>query len=282
MKPMIHKLSVASVLAVLALVVLVGEVGLASGQSSMAFLLGECNNGVEPPKPTGKHLFILSGQSNMGKLDPDISFRPAVESAFGKDNIIIVKSAQGGQPIRRWYKKWKQPLLENSSNAEPDKETQTAEARTNQPVGDLYQILMKRVSGALDGTRPATVTFIWMQGEADTERGLEKAYKESLLGVLNQLRDDLRRDDINFVIGRLSRFKTDSEWEEVRKAQVEVAEASPRGAWVDTDDLPRTNIHYNGEGSKELGKRFAEKAIALINGKTDSNKTTVNQTCKEK
>ncbi len=240
------------------------------------------SDGVEPPQPTGKHLFILSGQSNMGKLDPDISFRPAVEAVFGKDNVIIVKSAQGGQPIRRWYKKWKQPSLEISSNATPVEQAQTAEARTEQPIGDLYQIMMKRVNGTLNGTRPATVTFIWMQGEADAGNGLDKAYKECLLGVLNQLRDDLHREDINFVIGRLSQFKTDSGWETVRKAQVEVAEASPRGAWVDTDDLPRTDIHYNGEGSKELGKRFADKAIARINGKTDSNKTAVNQACKEK
>ncbi|MGM0490933.1 MAG: sialate O-acetylesterase, partial [Planctomycetota bacterium] len=54
-----------------------------------------------------KHLFILSGQSNMAGLDPDISFTPTVTQAFGQDNVIVVKDAQGGQPIRRWYKQWK-------------------------------------------------------------------------------------------------------------------------------------------------------------------------------
>jgi arylsulfatase A-like enzyme len=38
-----------------------------------------------------KHLFILSGQSNMAGLNPEISFTPAVETAFGKDNVIVVK-----------------------------------------------------------------------------------------------------------------------------------------------------------------------------------------------
>ena len=55
----------------------------------------------------GKHLFILSGQSNMAGLNPAISFTPTVEAAFGKENVIVVKSAQGGQPIRRWHKGWK-------------------------------------------------------------------------------------------------------------------------------------------------------------------------------
>ena len=41
----------------------------------------------------GKHLFILSGQSNMANLAPNVSFTPAVEAAFGKDNVIVVKDA---------------------------------------------------------------------------------------------------------------------------------------------------------------------------------------------
>ena len=48
----------------------------------------------------GKHLFILSGQSNMARLKPENSFIPAVESKFGKENVIVVKHAKGGQPIR--------------------------------------------------------------------------------------------------------------------------------------------------------------------------------------
>ena len=60
----------------------------------------------------------------------------------------------------------------------------------------------------------------------------------------------------------------------VRKAQVAVAEASPRGEWVNTDDLNdkknkktqkvHHDLHYTKDGYKILGKRFAEKAIALI------------------
>ena len=57
----------------------------------------------------GKHLFILSGQSNMAGLNPDISFTPTVEAAFGKDNVTVVKEAKSGRPIRNWYKKWEAP-----------------------------------------------------------------------------------------------------------------------------------------------------------------------------
>ena len=33
-------------------------------------------------------LFILSGQSNMGGLDPDVSFTPTVTSEFADDEVI--------------------------------------------------------------------------------------------------------------------------------------------------------------------------------------------------
>ena len=55
----------------------------------------------------GNHLFILSGQSNMVGLKPEESFTPIIEKKYGKEKIIIVKDAKGGQPIRRWYKEWK-------------------------------------------------------------------------------------------------------------------------------------------------------------------------------
>jgi hypothetical protein len=209
----------------------------------------------------GKHLFILSGQSNMVGLNPDESFIPAVEAKFGKEAVIVVKDAQGGQPIRRWYKNWK-----------------PATGEAPKATGDLYDRLMGRVAAATKGQKIETVTFLWMQGERDAREKYGEVYARSLQGLLDQLADDLGRSDINCIIGRLSDFDMDnkrySHWTYVRKAQVEFAEASPRRAWVDTDDLNdgknrrgqeiENDLHYSAEGYKELGRRFAEKAIGLI------------------
>lgn len=52
------------------------------------------------------HLILLSGQSNMVNLDPVRVFIPEVEKYQGAENVVVVKVAQKGQPIRRWYKKW--------------------------------------------------------------------------------------------------------------------------------------------------------------------------------
>ena len=207
----------------------------------------------------GKHLFILSGQSNMAGLNPDLSFTPTVEKAFGKDNVIVVKSAQGGQPIRRWYKKWKD-----------------AEGNAPEKTGDLYDKLMAKVNPAIKDQKIATVTFVWMQGERDAKEKHGTVYAASMRGLIDQLAADLNRDKINFVIGRLSDFDMQNKryphWTMVRDAQVKVAEDDKLGEWVNTDDLNdkgkpgniKHDLHYTKDGYVELGKRFANKAIGLI------------------
>ncbi len=204
--------------------------------------------------PAPKHLFILSGQSNMAHLDPEISFKPILGEALGKDNVIIVKDALSGQPIRRWYKSWK-PLNGEAS----------------QGAGDLYERLLILVRDAIRDVEVGTVTFVWMQGEKDAREGHGEVYAESFNGLIEQLRSDLKRPDMNVVIGRLSDFDLDNDtyphWTKVRDAQMAVADADPRAAWVDTDDLngPKNRLHYTKpEGYTELGKRFAEKALAFI------------------
>ena len=209
----------------------------------------------------GKHLFILSGQSNMKYLDPTISFIPAVEAAFGKDKVIVVHDAQGGQPIRRWYKKWV-----------------PADGKKPASTGDLYKRLMRKMKPILKKQNFSSVTFVWMQGEADAQAKHGEVYADSLRGLIQQFRDDLGHENINVVIGRLSDCDMTNKhfphWTIIRDIQVEVAESNPRSLWVNTDDLNdgkgkngrqlKNNLHYSVEGYKKLGERFAAKSIELI------------------
>jgi len=217
----------------------------------------EVDRGAAAPVRKGYHLFILSGQSNMVAMDPKVSFTPAIHKGFGADKVIIVKKAWGGCPISQWYKQWKP-----KPNA--------ALAKGN---GKYYDELMVDVKKAIKGKKLATVTLVWMQGEFDANRGRHNAYKASLAGLVKQFSDDMERDDLNFVIGRLSdcglRGGGAPKWKIVREAQVAVAEESPRGEWIDTDDMngPRDGLHMTPEGYAEMGKRFAGKAIELIKGK---------------
>lgn len=203
-------------------------------------------------EPKKVRLFILSGQSNMAGLDPDVSFTPAIKAAFPKDEVIVVKSAQSGQPIRRWHKAWKAP--------------EGATVKATGKNGDLYDVLMAAVKKAVGDKKPDTVSFVWMQGERDAKENLSAVYGESLRGLVQQLQTDLGRKDITVVIGRLSDCETTEHWKSVRNIQVTFGDKEPHSAWVDTDDLngPQNGLHYTKEGYAQLGSRFAVKTIDLL------------------
>lgn len=223
--------------------------------SLIAIIIFSCANVQE-----GKHLFILSGQSNMVGLKPEESFTPIIEDEYGKENVIVVKNAFGGQPIRRWYRDWK-PLEGYEPLVQPD----------------LYDTLMTKIQRVIEKEKIATVTFIWMQGERDAREKLGEVYEKSLIGLYEQLNDDLELEDINFIIGRLSDYdmsnKNYPHWTMIRDIQVKVAESKPFYDWVNTDDLNdgvnrngqeiKNDLHMSAEGYMILGERFAEKTIQL-------------------
>jgi hypothetical protein len=221
----------------------------------LAAALCVCAVSLQAAEPAGKtRLFILSGQSNMKHLDPEVSFTPRIKAAFPNDEILVVKVAQSGQPIRRWYRDWVPA---------------TGELPKGTIVGDIYATLMKKVDETLQG-KPTldTVTFVWMQGEADTATDdMSKVYEDSLRGLISQLRTDLNRPDTTVVIGRISDYAERPEGSKiVREAEMAVVKADPKSAWIDTDDLngKRDDLHYTKEGYITLGERFADKAIEII------------------
>lgn len=207
------------------------------------------------------HLILLSGQSNMAKMDPARVFTPEVEKYFGAENVVVVKVAQSGQPIRRWYKKWKVTGDQNPKQ-----------------IGDLYGKLMAQTKTAMQGKSIKTVTLIWMQGERDAKELLSDHYEEAFLGMLEQLKSDLGVKQINYVIGRISDWGLGrKDWDKIREVQVKLGEAGPRSAWVNTDDLNddnkrrdgaplkgTNNLHYSKEGYDLLAKRYVEKVKELF------------------
>ena len=216
--------------------------------------------GAEQAAP-GKHLFILSGQSNMVGLKPDESFTPLVSRAFGTNRVVVVKDAASGQSIRSWAK---------SNHEIPPPTT----GRVPKVRGELYDRLIGKVKAAISGQHLQTVTLVWMQGESDLNNTAYPAYLNELL---TQLQEDLAFKNINVVIGRISDAGLDNPKRlegrlRMRRVQQEFAESHPRGAWVDTDDLNDRkegdtvvhDLHYHATGYRLLGNRFAEKAIALI------------------
>jgi len=220
-------------------------------------------SGLLKAEESGKHLFILSGQSNMARFKPALWFTPGISQALGTDNVIVSFHAQGGQPISKWYKEWK-----------------SGKGETDPGAGKIYDAMMGATKAKMESEKIRTVTFVWMQGEADSKAQNSDVYLASLNGLKKQLEQDLKRTDLNFIIGRLSdsgffrrRDKKRVEnphWEGIRKAQQAFADASQRAVWIDTDDLngEKNALHLTKpEGYETLGKRYVEAAVQLVKAK---------------
>lgn len=206
------------------------------------------------------HLILLSGQSNMANMNPDEVFTLEVKKHFGAGNVIVVKVAQKGQPIRRWFKGWRVTGDQNPRE-----------------IGDIYERLIKEAKAALKGKSVKSVTLVWMQGERDAKEHLSDRYEEAFRGLLEQIKSDLEVKEMNYIIGRLSDAglgRTD--WDKIRAIQQKLGEAGPHAAWVNTDDLndntsggdaaPRKqdDLHYSKAGYDLLAKRYVEKIKALV------------------
>ena len=199
---------------------------------------------------TGQHLFILSGQSNMVRMDEKQTFIPTLEHALGKEQIVVVKDAHGGQPIRQWL-----------------------------PPNSLFDSLMYKLEEkelALDKMK--TITFIWMQGERDAREQLGLIYEEQLWNLYQRLSNNLRVNKMYFIIGRINDFDLNNDrypdWTLIREIQVKVGNSEPHFDWVNTDDLNdginhlgtpiENDLHLTPEGYLTLGERFANAALRLM------------------
>lgn len=197
----------------------------------------------------------------MAGLKPERAFLPELKKLLPDDEILHVKFAKGGQPIRKWVKNWDEIAAKSKLPARKD-------------PGAFYDQTLKMAKGATGETKLDSITFFWMQGERDAKEKLSAAYEESMKTLIANLRKDLGAPEMNFVIGRLSDFSTVEHWEAVRKAQVKVATDDPRGSWVDTDDTnnkekngkPHNDLHYTKDGYDLFGQRLARQAVLLIKG----------------
>ena len=217
------------------------------------------------------HLFILSGQSNMQGMDPETGFLPEAKTLFQNDEVVYIKVAKGGQPICRWLEEWADIAKAKGINDRHRERILKGEGVLfYRPILDQYKAMLEK------HPKPASVTFCWMQGERDANGGAHVAYEDALQLLITKLRRDLKRPDMNIVIGRIGDYALDRRsCVAVRKAQREIAKEDPRGAWIDVDDLNNKEVkgkmqsvvHYTKEGYVILGQRFARQSYLLVTGK---------------
>ena len=200
----------------------------------------------------GQTLFLLSGQSNMLRMDIHSSFVPELLAHAQGHPFAVAKCARNRQPLSRWLPDWQD--LTGLPQHPRD--------------GLMLTQLLRQAQSVMGRQSPERVVLVWMQGEADARSNLVDNYEVGFTHLVRNLENTLDTS-IDLVVGRLAHRSTDSPsfktWYRIRELQVDMAERRPGSVWVDTDGLngPDLNTHYSDEGYVELGRRFARACIRL-------------------
>ncbi|OGV36940.1 MAG: hypothetical protein A2X48_00260 [Lentisphaerae bacterium GWF2_49_21] len=226
------------------------------------------------------HLYLLIGQSNMagrGKVDaesaktnpkvlmltkqltwelakdplhfdksaagvgPGLAFGRSMSKANPKIKIGLVPCAVGGTSIKLW------------TPGAADSATKT------HPYDDMLKRVQEaRKAGVFKG-------IIWHQGESDLNSS--EKYGEQLTELIARLRKDLDAADIPFVSGEIAIFKPERADVTAKFNNVlhELEGKVDKYSWVSAEKLKDggDKLHLNAESARELGKRYAEKMLAL-------------------
>ena len=229
------------------------------------------------------HLFLLAGQSNMAgrgrvadedrvehprvrMLNRENQWVPAVEPmhfdkpiaavgpgrAFGvaiaesdpSIHVGLIPTGVGGSPVTAW----EPGVLYPETGAYPWDDA-LRRARAGMPAGTVKAIL-------------------WHQGESDANPTNAPLYEERLRSLIARFRAELGNPSLPFIIGQLGRFPgrpwTEA-FEQVDAAQRRVAAEVANVAFVSSDGLADNgdNLHFNADGARELGRRYANSYLKL-------------------
>ncbi|RYD31763.1 MAG: hypothetical protein EOP87_14110, partial [Verrucomicrobiaceae bacterium] len=174
---------------------------------------------------------------------PGIPFSAVMSAADDGATIGLLPCAVGGSPLKRWVK-----------------------------GGDLYERAVARAKAA--SANGVIKGVLWHQGEADTTKESNaSSYQERLTGMFRDLRKDLGKPDLPIVVGQLGDFMDRNSQKypyasTVKEAIRRMPSSLPRVGYADSAGLQDKgdNLHFNTEGVKELGARYA-RAMLKLQGK---------------
>ncbi len=182
--------------------------------------------------------------SDCGCPNPQGSFGPEITTAnrisialYGGTTVAVFKYAVGATSL---HKDWNPTM-----------------------PGSLYKDMLARLMEALDvlpretGFAGRIAGVFWTQGESDAldGPGTASAYATNLWQLVTAMRQDFLQASLPFVYGRIL-----PEWPNaiaVRSAQEGLPLLLRDVCMVNADDFWTPTLHYNNEGTIELGKRYA-------------------------
>ncbi len=111
--------------------------------------------------------------------------------------------------------------------------------------------------------------ILWHQGERNANEDDLPEYQEALLALFSKFRTSVGNDTLPIILGEIGRFAEPEEkaeyFDEINKIIRSVASENENLHSVSSEGLEDRgdNLHFNSEGQRTLGKRYAEKYLDL-------------------
>ena len=202
-----------------------------SGVIDRCYLLNDKDKWEAAKNPLNRYSTVRKGLG-MQKMNPGFTFSKMMLEKNKDISLGLVVNAKGGTKIEQWQKG---TVFYN----EAVRRTQEA-----QKTGVLMGIL-------------------WHQGESNSEDS--EAYLEKLADLVVNLRKDLGNPNLPFVAGQVfydpdKRPKT----KQINEQLAKLPDILPGTGCVSSDNLTTLdNTHFDTEGMKQLGKRYAEAMLEI-------------------
>jgi sialate O-acetylesterase len=273
--------------------VLVGEVWICSGQSNMDMRVGGCDNGDKEyarsaDRNSNLRMFTVAQNRQYRPVDDvngswveagpkTVDDFSAVGYFFGRDlqknlNIPVglIHTSWGGTRAEAWtskaaldgndlFKKEHVNLDKKIRDVKDDPAKLLAKIDPNDPSalynGMIYPILSYRIKGA-----------IWYQGESNA--GAAFAYRTLFPLMIDNWRKDFKQGDFPFLFvqlaphGDMPKAPGDSNWAELREAQMLTLKLENTGMAVITDYGNEYDIHPTPK--RPVGERLSLNARATV------------------
>lgn len=114
---------------------------------------------------------------------------------------------------------------------------------------------------------------LWHQGENDAlNDGNILMYEKRLSILFTKFRQIAQNDTLPIIIGELGSFSKENEkWQHINLAIHEYSKKDIYSRYVFTQDLNHggDRVHFDAEGQREMGRRFADKYLDIIMAETN-------------
>lgn len=180
-------------------------------------------------------------EPNMTGLDCGLSYGKTIIGQIPDSvSILLIPCAVGGSSISHWL---------------GDSVYRNVQLLTN----FREKVEIGRRHGQLKG-------ILWHQGEGDANEADIPYYKERLQKLLAEFRKIAGDNKLPVLIGELGVFSEDNKnWQKINEQIRLYASTDSNAIIIKTSDLKEKGdkVHFNSEGQRILGKRFADEYIKL-------------------